>query len=65
MLSRPQRSVEERRAERALFFWSARETISLALYLAFAVFLMVSLAEFSPHGVAALISLLARLQNLL
>jgi hypothetical protein len=65
MSPRPQRSIEERRAERALFFWSAREAISLALYFAIAVFLVISLVEFGPLGAAVLISLLTRLQGLL
>ncbi len=37
--------IEVRRAERELFFWTARQTIKLVLFAALAVYVVVSLVE--------------------
>ena len=37
--------IEVRRAERELFFWTARQTIKLVLFAAVAIYVVVSLVE--------------------
>jgi hypothetical protein len=37
--------IDVRRAERELFFWTARQTIKLVLFAAVAVYVVVSLIE--------------------
>jgi hypothetical protein len=37
--------IDVRRAERELFFWTARQTIKLVLFAAIAVYVVVSLIE--------------------
>ncbi len=37
--------IEVRRAERELFFWTARQTVKLVVLAALAVYVVVSLAE--------------------
>lgn len=37
--------IEVRRAERELFFWTARQTIKLVLFAAVAVYVVVSLVQ--------------------
>jgi hypothetical protein len=42
--------IEVRRAERELFFWTARQTIKLVLFAALAVYVVVSLVEGQVPG---------------
>ena len=42
---RPRAPIEVRRAERELFFWTARQTIKLVLFAAIAVYVVVSLVQ--------------------
>jgi hypothetical protein len=63
---RRRKSISDRRAERVLFFWTARELIEMARellkfagLLALAVYALVSLAEGKlPPGVEALAQLI-------
>ena len=42
---RPQTSVEKRRAERELFFWTAFKALKLVVAVAVVIYLVVSLIE--------------------
>ena len=42
---RVRRPIEARRAERELFFWTARQTVKLVVLAALAVYVVVSLLE--------------------
>jgi hypothetical protein len=42
--------IEVRRAERELFFWTARQTIKLVLFAAIAVYVVVSLVRGQVPG---------------
>lgn len=52
---RPRTPIEVRRAERELFFWTARQTIKLVLFAALAVYVVVSLVEGELPGVGMLL----------
>jgi hypothetical protein len=56
--SRARTPIEVRRAERELFFWTARQTIKLVLFAALAVYVVVSLAEGQFPGSELLLRLL-------
>lgn len=43
--NRVRRPIEARRAERELFFWTARQTVKLVVLAALAVYVVVSLLE--------------------
>ena len=42
---RARQPIEARRAERELFFWTARQTLKLVVFAALTAYLVVSLAE--------------------
>jgi hypothetical protein len=42
---RVRRPIEARRAERELFFWTARQTLKLVVLAALVIYLVVSLVE--------------------
>jgi hypothetical protein len=48
-------SIEARRAERELFFWTARQTLKLVIFAALTGYLVVSLAEGHLPGVPTLL----------
>jgi dihydroxyacid dehydratase/phosphogluconate dehydratase len=58
-------TVEERRAERALFFWSAREGLRVILFGALTICAVVVLIKDGPRGGAALAELLTKLAALI
>lgn len=45
LLRRARTPIEVRRAERELFFWTARQTVKLVVLVAIAVYLVVSLLQ--------------------
>lgn len=45
LLRRARTPIEVRRAERELFFWTARQTVKLVVLAAIAVYLVVSLLQ--------------------
>lgn len=45
LLRRASTPIEVRRAERELFFWTARQTVKLVVLAAIAVYLVVSLLQ--------------------
>lgn len=61
----PPRAVELHRAERELFFWTARQWLRLIVSLALTVYLVVSLIEGLIFGDDVLIRLLRDLMELL
>jgi hypothetical protein len=52
---RPRQPIEARRAERELFFWTARQTLKLVVFAALTAYLVVSLAEGHLPGVQTLL----------
>jgi hypothetical protein len=47
--------IEARRAERELFFWTARQTLKLVIFAALTAYLVMSLAEGRLPGAQLLI----------
>jgi hypothetical protein len=45
LLQRPRTPIDVRKAERELFFWTARQTVKLVVLAAFAAYVVVSLAQ--------------------
>lgn len=45
LLRRARTPIEVRRAERELFFWTARQTVKLVVLVAIAAYLVVSLLQ--------------------
>jgi hypothetical protein len=41
----PPRSIQRRRAERELFFWTARQALQLILFAAFVIYVVVAMIE--------------------
>jgi len=50
--------IDVRRAERELFFWTARQAIKLVLFAAVAIYVVVSLIEGELPGGALLLRVL-------
>jgi hypothetical protein len=50
--------IEVRRAERELFFWTARQTVKLVLFAALAAYVVVSLVRGQFPGAGLLVRLL-------
>jgi hypothetical protein len=47
--------IEVRRAERELFFWTARQTLKLVLFAALAAYVVISLVNGQLPGVGLLL----------
>ena len=47
--------IEVRRAERELFFWTARQTVKLVLFAALAAYVVISLVNGQLPGVGLLL----------
>lgn len=56
--NRTRTPIEVRRAERELFFWTARQTVKLVLFAALAAYVVVSLVRGQFPGVGLLVRLL-------
>jgi hypothetical protein len=56
-MRQPGNSVELRRAERELFFWTARQTLKLVTLTAITVYFVVSLVHGEPAGMRELLGL--------
>ncbi len=52
---RARQPIEARRAERELFFWTARQTLKLVIFAALTAYLVVSLVEGHLPGTQTLL----------
>jgi hypothetical protein len=61
----PVRRLELRRAERELFFWTAREALKLVTWLVLAVYFLISIAHGRIAGLQELLDLVQEIPTLL